>query len=306
MKLSIIVPVHNSVEILPTLVSEIEKNRKKYKWNLQLILVDDSGDFSETCFNKIKDLKSKFSYITGIRLSRNFGQQSALTAGFSYVQGDFIAIIDDDLQDPPFLIQKMLVELGDDCDVVYGVRKNRKESRLMIVLYSLFYKILHHIGELNFPKDAGDFCVMKRKVLDQIILLSEADPYIRGMRFWVGFKHKAYLYERPFRNSGGTGWKFGRLVNFSKNAIFSFSNFPLKLILPIGIVVFMASMLYAFYLLFIFFSSNVEVKGFTTIVLITLIYGSLNTIFIGIIGEYLGRSYSQVKGRPRYIIDKIV
>ena len=305
--LSIVVPVYNSLEILPSLVNEIEKNRAKYDWDLQLILVDDNGDRESVCFERIKELKCEFPYITGIRLSRNFGQQSALLAGLHYIDQDYVAIIDDDLQDPPILISNMLQELKrEGMDVVYGVRHNRKESKIMRFFYSLFYKILRKFGEVKFPKDAGDFCVMKKEVVASILLLQESKPYLRGMRYWVGFKQKGYPYERPGREVGGSGWQFGGLIDFAKDALFAFSDFPLKFILRTGVTMLLATMLFAMYIItgYFFYGNNIE--GFSTIVLLIMIYGSLNIIFIGIIGEYLARTYTQTKNRPKYIVDKII
>ena len=257
--LSIVVPVYNSLEILPSLVNEIEKNRAKYDWDLQLILVDDNGDRESVCFERIKELKCEFPYITGIRLSRNFGQQSALLAGLHYIDKDYVAIIDDDLQDPPILISNMLQELKrEGMDVVYGVRHNRKESKIMRFFYSLFYKILHKFGEVKFPKDAGDFCVMKKEVVASILLLQESKPYLRGMRYWVGFKQKGYPYERPGREVGGSGWQFGGLIDFAKDALFAFSDFPLKFILRTGVTMLLATMLFAMYIItgYFFYGNN--------------------------------------------------
>jgi dolichol-phosphate mannosyltransferase len=305
--LSIVVPVYNSLEILPNLVNEIEKNRVKHSWDLQLILVDDSGDREQICFEKIKELKCEFPYIIGIRLSRNFGQQSALLAGLHCIDKDYVAIIDDDLQDPPSLISNMLQELKQErMDVVYGVRHNRKESKVMRFFYSLFYRILHKFGEVKFPKDAGDFCVMKRELVGHMLSLQESNPYLRGMRYWVGFKQKGYPYERPGREVGGSGWQFGRLVNFAKDALFAFSDFPLKFILRTGVTMFLVSMLFAMYIITDYFLYGNSIKGFSTIVLLIMIYGSLNVVFIGIIGEYLARTYGQTKNRPKYIVDKII
>jgi polyisoprenyl-phosphate glycosyltransferase len=305
--LSIIVPVYNSLEILPNLVNEIEKNRVKHQWDLQLILVDDSGDNEKLCFEKIKELKCKFSYIVGIRLSRNFGQQSALLAGLNHINRDYVAIIDDDLQDPPSLISHMLQELRKNkLDVVYGERHHRKETRILRFLYWLFYQILHKFGEVKLPKDAGDFCIMKREVVSHMLSLHENKPYLRGIRYWVGFKQKAYPYERPIREIGESGWQLGKLISFAKDALFSFSDFPLKFILRTGIIMFVLSMFFASYIIINYFLYGNTVAGFSTIALLTMIYGSLNIIFIGIIGEYLSRTYDQTKDRPKFIVDEIV
>ena len=275
--------------------------------DLQLILVDDSGDREKLSFEKIKELKCRFSYIVGIRLSRNFGQQAALLAGLNYIDKDYVAIIDDDLQDPPSLISNMLHELRQNkLDVVYGERHLRKESIIMRFLYSLFYKILYKFGEVKFPKDAGDFCVMKREVVSHILSLQESKPYLRGIRYWVGFEQKAYSYERPEREIGKSGWKLGKLIIFAKDALFSFSDFPLKFILYTGIIMFLFSVLFAAYIFFDYVINKNPVAGFSTIVLLMMIYGSLNIIFIGIIGEYLARTFSQTKNRPKFIVDKIV
>lgn len=304
LNLSIVVPVYKSENILPVLVSEIEKERVKNNWDLQLVLVDDSGNDNQVVFDVISELKKEFPYIVGIKLSRNFGQQAAIMAGFSYANGDFIAVIDDDLQDPPHIIQKLIDKLDSGYDVAYGVRGNRKESFLKVKLYSVYYRILSRISEVDLPLDAGDFCVIRRKVLEEILLFKEDKPYVRGIRSWVGFKQTGVLYDRPTRHSGGSGMTALRLLKFAMDGVISFSDIPLKLITWLGGVLLLLSFFYSFFLYFSYLIFDNEVKGFTTTVLLITFFGSLNLFFVGVVGEYISRIHKQARRRPVYIVDK--
>lgn len=178
MLISIVVPVYNSTGFIHKLIDAIEQERSRNNWNLELILVEDGS--SDNSFERICELSKTFSFIKGIKLSRNFGHQAAVRTGLQFSKGDYVAIIDDDLQDPPALLPRFFSYLDKGFDVAYGVRKKRKEGLMKVLSYRIFYKILQKIGDIDIPLDSGDFCVMKRAVVDNMLLLQEKNPFLRG------------------------------------------------------------------------------------------------------------------------------
>jgi glycosyltransferase involved in cell wall biosynthesis len=301
-KISIIVPVYQSAEILPHLLEAIDKEREKNNWNLELLLVDDSGD-ADNSFEVICQLKETYSYIRGFKLSRNFGQQSALHVGLTHSTGDYIAIIDDDLQDPPSILPLFFDQLDNGYDVAYGVRTNRKESFFKKMAYKYYYRILRFISEIQIPLDTGDFCAIKRKVVLSMLQLEERRPYIRGIRFWVGYKQIGVEYDRPERAMGESHMTLEKLFKFAADGIYSFSNLPLKLALFGGTLALIVAIFYSCFIAASYFLYGNSVQGFSTIVLLILFFGSINLLVLGIIGEYIARIYNESKNRPHAIID---
>lgn len=301
-KISILVPVYNSENILPLLLEKIEIERVENNWDLQLLLIEDAGP--DNSFDIIEKLSKKYNYIEGYKLARNFGQQAALSFGLTKVTGDFVAIIDDDLQDPPSLLKDLLAKIDDGFDVVYGVRRKRKEGLLKVMMYKLFYLLIRKTSSINMPLDAGDFCVMRKKVVSSMLLLKERNPYLRGIRSWVGFRQTGLEYDRPERFEGETGWQVKQLIRFAFDGIFSFSDLPLKLASIFGLGILLLALSYIFILLIQFFFFGVTVKGFTSTVLLITIFGSANMIFIGVLGEYVSRIYNESKNRPHVIVEK--
>ena len=209
-KISIIVPVYNSEKFLNLLIEAIDLEKEKNKWNLEVVLIDDgSKDYS---FNKIVELAKKYTYIKGIKLSRNYGHQIAVKTGLTHRNGDYVAIIDDDLQDPPSLLPNFFTYLESGYDVAFGVRKKRKESFIKKLSYSTFYKLLKNISSTEIQLDSGDFCVMNRKVVENMLTLKEKNPFLRGIRAWLGFKQIGVEYERQARIEGESGYTLKKLT----------------------------------------------------------------------------------------------
>ncbi|MBL7918016.1 MAG: glycosyltransferase family 2 protein, partial [Bacteroidia bacterium] len=196
-KVSILVPIFNSSSFMHKLLEAVDKERVNNNWELELVLVDDGS--KDGSYNKIIELSKIYSYIKGIKLSRNFGHQIAVKTALSHCTGDYIAIIDDDLQDPPSLLPYFFEHLDKGYDVAYGVRKKRKESFLKRLAYNSFYRILKQMSDIHIPIDSGDFCVMKRHVAENMLKLQEQNPFLRGIRAWVGFKQIGVEYERAAR-----------------------------------------------------------------------------------------------------------
>jgi polyisoprenyl-phosphate glycosyltransferase len=299
--ISIVVPVYNSSQFIHLLIKEIDKERIKNNWELELILVEDGS--KDNSFETIKDLSKNYNYLKIIKLSRNFGHQIAVKTGLAHAKGDYIAVIDDDMQDPPNLLASFFKHLDEGMDVVYGVRKKRKESLLKRIGYLSFYRLLQKLSNIDIPLDTGDFCVMKRKVVDQMLLLQEKNPFLRGIRAWVGFRQIGVEYERNSRVAGDSGYNLKKLFKIAFDGIFAFSNLPLKLISTSGIIGLLSAISYSLRVLYAYYKYNIDVKGFTSLVILISFFSSLILICLGIIGEYIARIYDEVRNRPYSVIE---
>lgn len=284
------------------LLEAIDEEKKKNSWNLELILIDDGS--RDNSYDSIEILSKNYSYIKGIKLARNFGHQPAVRTALEYATGDYIAIIDDDLQDPPSLLPNFFSYLDKGYDVAYGVRRKRKENFLKVLSYNIFYKLLRALSDIEIPLDTGDFCVMKKIVVDKMLSLPEKNPFLRGIRAWVGFKQIGVEYERSKRIEGESGYTLKKLLKIASDGIFSFSNIPLKLITFIGGLGLSITVLYSIYIITKFLIYGVEAPGFVSTILFIMFFGSLNLICMGIIGEYISRIYAESKNRPHSVIEK--
>jgi glycosyltransferase involved in cell wall biosynthesis len=303
-KISILVPVYNSASFLNKLISTIDEERIKQGWDLEVVLVDDGS--KDGSFVKITELVSTYPYIKGIKLSKNFGHQIAVKTALNHATGDYVAIIDDDLQDPPSLLPQFFSYLDKGYDVAYGVRKKRKESIIKRISYSAFYRILKSMSDIYIPIDSGDFCVMKRRVVDNMLKLREQSPFLRGIRAWVGFKQIGVEYERHARIEGQSGYTLKKLLKIAVDGIFSFSTAPIRLITMLGVVGFTFAIIYSILIIFNYFYHGIEVRGFATLSIIISFFGSLTLICLGIIGEYIVRIYDEVRARPYTVIEETV
>ena len=303
-KISIIVPVYNSSEFLHNLLEAIDIERINNNWDLELLLIDDGS--KDTSYERIIELSTQYNYIKGFRLARNFGHQIAVKTGLSYCTGDYIAVIDDDLQDPPSLLPYFFSFLDKGNDVAYGVRKKRKESFFKKLSYSTFYKILRRLSDTKIQMDSGDFCVMKKVVVDNMLKLQEKNPFLRGIRAWVGFKQVGVEYDRHARFQGESGYTLKKLFKIALDGIFSFSNVPIRLITILGSVGLLFAFIYSSITLYQNLINDIEVKGFTSLVILISFFSSLILICLGIIGEYIVRIYDEVRNRPFTVIAETI
>lgn len=300
--ISIVVPVFNSGAFMHKFLEAVDEQRAKSAWNLELIMVDDGS--RDNSYARIEELSKGYRYIKGIKLSRNFGHQAAVRTGLSFCKGDYVAIIDDDLQDPPSLLPKFFQYLDDGYDVAFGERQKRKENLLKRGAYRSFYRILRRLSEIDIPIDSGDFCVMKKHVVDHMLTLDERNPFLRGMRAWVGFKQIAVTYERQGRIEGESGYTLAKLAKIAFDGIFSFSKLPIRIITYMGIIGLVFSFLYSILLFVLYLRNDIDVRGYTTLALLILFFGSLNLICLGVIGEYIARIYDESLARPHSVIEK--
>ena len=309
--LSVIVPCFNESANIDNTFKRVELNIKKITDNYEIIFVDDGS--TDNSFKILNEISEKNPYLKIIRFSRNFGHQYAIYAGIVSSSGEGIFLIDADLQDPPEKFQEMFDKWSSGYDVVYGVRKSRKGNFFKKILYSSYHKIFRWLSDLDNQADLADFCLMDKKIKEVFLKFKEKNLYFRGLRSWVGFKQIGIPYERDNRNLGETKYSLTKLFQLALDGILNFSIKPLNFIFLTGLVMFIFSMiLIIFYLFQKFFGFSFlgtvpeEAKGFYTTIIIILFFGGMNLTALGIIGEYVGRLYKEVKDRPKYIIkDKI-
>ena len=243
-----------------------------------------------------------------VPLTRNFGHQAAVTAGLKYANGDAVAVIDADLQDPPEVILTMIEKWRRGYEVIYGIRTARHEVWLKRVAYSSFYRLLQFFSDVDIPRDSGDFALIDRKALDVLNALPERNRFVRGLRAWIGFRQTGVVYARPARAAGVTKYPLFKLMKLAFDGIFSLSIQPLSMVFWLGVASSAAAMLgFLIYLVWsivgteIFGTTPKDVPGFTTIILLLFLLSGIQLISIGIIGEYVGRIYEEAKGRPTFL-----
>ncbi|MEM8860343.1 MAG: glycosyltransferase family 2 protein [Chloroflexota bacterium] len=303
--ISIIAPVYNEQEVLHSLYERIYDVMQETGEEWELMLVDDGSRDRSAAI--IAELHAKDNRVRGLSFSRNFGFQEAVTAGLHHVKGDAVVLTDADLQDPPEVIPRMIEKWKEGYDVVYGVRSQREgETWFKLVTAKLFYRLIHRITSVNIPLDTGDFRLMDRRVVDAIGAMSERNRFLRGMVPWVGYKQIGIEYVRHPRFAGTAKYSSVRkMMAFAIDAITSFSYFPLRLATFMGFL--MATISGLAILLVVFLRLFLEDQAFTgqaTTLVTVLFLGGIQLISLGIIGEYLGRIYDEVKGRPLYLVQK--
>ena len=303
MKYSVILPVYNEQENINSLYKRVVKVLADLKKEYEVIFIND-GSHDRTR-NILEDLHRKTSNIKIINFSRNFGHQTAVTAGLDFASGEQVAILDADLQDPPEILPKFFAKLEDGYDVVYAIRKKRKENIFKRIAYSFFYKILHSIASVDIPLDSGDFCVLSQRMVKTINSFPERNRFIRGLRSWAGFKQIGLEYEREKRFAGESKYGIKKLFKLSFDGIFSFSFIPLQIMFVLGSVSLFLSIMGIFWAIYMKFFTTAynQVPGFATTTILIMFVGGLQLFSIGIMGEYLRRVYDEVKQRPQYIIE---
>ena len=306
--LSVVVPAFNEEQVIRVTHNRIIEVLGGLKdIDLEVVYVDDgSKDRTLALLSEIAEGDRRVCILS---LSRNFGHQPAITAGLRHASGDVVAVIDADLQDPVELVPEMLTKWREGYSVVYGVRRNRQESAQKILAYSIFYRLLSLLSDIEVPRDSGDFCLLDRGVVDAINRLPEKNRFVRGLRAWYGGRQIGVPYDRPSRAAGQTRYPVSKLLNLAFDGIVSFSLLPLRLIFWLGLgsfvfamfglVFFLAHRLIGFQVLG---HSPDEVPGFTSLMLVVLLLSGVQLLSIGILGEYLGRVYSEVKNRPEYVL----
>ena len=303
--ISIIVPLYNEEQVFEQLIQRLTNVINSTQFNCEVILINDgSSDNTADLTEEICINDSRFS---GVLLSRNHGHQLAVTAGLAYARGEKgVMIIDGDLQDPPELVNNFYKLLLEGNDVIYAIRKNRKESFLKKLAYNFYYRLQKKISSFNIPIDSGDFSMLSRRVVDNLNNMPEQSRYLRGMRAWVGFKQIGYEYDRDERQAGETKYSWNKLFELAFNGIFNFSDFPIKFITRLGFFTVFLSLLYFAYNVYRKIVFNDVPQGFTALILAVILFSGVQLISLGLIGEYVLRIYNQVRNRPLFVIDKII
>lgn len=298
-RLSVVVPFFNEVQGIESFHAELLSN---LKWiiDVEIIYIND-GSTDETLV-KIKEIADS-SPIKYISFSRNFGHQAAITAGINYASGDFIVIMDGDGQDPPQLLKELFTKACEGYDVVYAKRKKRDgETWFKKYTAKLFYRILKRITSVEIPVDTGDFRIISRRVKLEFEKMQESNKFIRGMVSWVGFKQTFIEYDRFERQTGETKFKFSKMLNFAVDGLTSFSSLPLKLILYLGVLTSILSFTLILFTLMTFLFGK-TVQGWTSTQITILFFSGIQLFALGIIGQYLGRIFDEVRRRPYYIVE---
>jgi dolichol-phosphate mannosyltransferase len=301
-QVSFVIPVYNEESNLPMLVDRIVKIMDQSSIHLEAVLVDDgSRDNSRQILQQLALSDPRFHVIL---LSRNHGHQLALTAGLSVARGsEGVFVLDGDLQDPPELLDTFYRKHKEGYDVVYAIREKRKEVFYKRFAYFIFYRILKKIANIEIPLDSGDFSFISRRVVDVLNKMPEESRFIRGMRTWIGFKQIGIAYDRQERASGDSKYSFGKLVQLALNGIYNFSEFPVKFVMILGGLAISSSVLYLISVIIkkMFFDQVIE--GFTALLFVVILFGGIQLLAIGILGEYILRIFFQSKSRPNFIIE---
>ena len=303
--LSIVVPAYNEMEVLPAFFQRMEKVLEAVTDRYEIICVDDgSSDGTLALLHLAHQKDPRIKYI---QLSRNFGKEVALTAGLHAASGAAVIPIDADLQDPPELIADMVEKWREGAKMVIAVRADRtSDSAMKRFTANAFYKIIRGIGEVAIPDNAGDFRLMDRAVIDALRGLPERTRFNKGLFAWLGFTQAVITYQRPARAAGTSKWRYWRLWNFALEGIFSFSTLPLRIWTYLGALAAVGSIGYAVYIVLRTLVYGIDVPGYASLATIQLFFSGLIMIGMGIIGEYLGRVFIEVKRRPLYLIENQV
>lgn len=302
-KVSILIPAYNEQESLPLLydkLTEVVGGLPQYEW--EFMFVNDGS--RDRTLEMLQELRVKDKRVNYVDLSRNFGKEVAMLAGFDYVSGDCVVIMDADLQHPPHMIAKFLEKWEEGYEDVYAVRKTRgKESKLRKSLTMTYYRILQHTTRVEVLPNVGDFRLLDRKCINMLRKMRDAERYTKGMYCWIGCRKTGVEFEQGDRLEGESKWNFGALLNLAINGITSFTIAPLRLVSVFGILVAVVAFVYMVYILLKALIWGDPVAGYPSMMVVILFLGGVQLIGLGILGEYVGRIFNETKNRPVYFIE---
>ncbi|MBM5570024.1 MULTISPECIES: glycosyltransferase family 2 protein [Deefgea] len=304
--LSIVVPCFNEEEVISETFKRLNIFCQELKdLNFEIIFIDDGSK------DKTRELLKKFAAddarVKVIFFARNFGHQIAVTAGIDAALGDAVVLIDADLQDPPEVVHQMIDKWRDGYDVVYGTRTERPgESAFKLATARSFYRLLNKLSDVPIPLDTGDFRLMSRSVVDTLRAMPERDRFVRGMVSWVGFKQTALPYKRAERFAGQSKYPLKKMLRFATDGVLSFSTKPLQMSVGVGMISAVIALMGIAYALFLRVFTSTWVEGWTALMIAVLFIGGVQLVCIGILGEYIGRIYNEIKNRPLYVVQEYV
>lgn len=309
--ISIVIPLLNEEENIPQLYKRLTASAPLWKEDYEILFIDD-GSYDNT-FQMLKDIAAKDQKIKVIKLSRNFGHQAAISSGIKKAKGDAVIIMDGDLQDPPEELPRFLDKWREGYHVVYAIRTKRKEGFFKKMAYKLFYRLLSMISDIDIPLDSGDFCVMDKKVVNVLNKeMIEHNRFVRGLRAYAGFKQIGVEYERAERAAGEVKYTFKKLLKLALDGLLDFSTFPLRIATYLGFIFAVPSFAIGIFFIIhrildfkIFGYSPSDTPGLASLAAGLFFIGGVLMIILGVIGEYIGRLYFEVKKRPFYIIEEM-
>ena len=301
--ISVVIPIFNEQENITTLYDRVTSVLTQFEPSYEIIFVDDGS--RDRSLELLHGFEAHDRRVTIMELARNFGHQVAISAGLDHARGQGVIIMDADMQDPPEVLPQFIAKWREGHDVVYAIREHRKEGWLKRTAYNLFYRLLQRIANIRIPLDAGDFCIMDRRVVDVLNGMPERNRFVRGIRSWVGLDQVGLAYERQARYAGETKYTFRRLLYLALDGLVSFSYVPLRMISILGLGVSVMSFLLAVFYIIKKLTSGLGPPGFATLVVAVFFLAGIQLITIGVIGEYVGRIFEEVKRRPLYVLRRV-
>jgi len=305
--LSIVVPVFNEEASITETVKRLLGLRDTlgHEIDVELVFVDDGSN--DRSLSLLRSIAEQTACVKVISFSRNFGHQIAITAGIDMAVGDYVAVIDADLQDPPELIADMYRTALTGFDVVYGKRRSRAgESIFKKATAATFYRLLNYMCEIDIPSDTGDFRLMSRKVVEAFKQLRERHRFVRGMVPWLGYRAAPLEYDRAVRFAGETKYPLSKMLVFATNAVLSFSSKPLTIAIRLGFLTIFAGIAGGAYMLYLKLFTNTPIPGLTAVLLTIVIFSGVQILLIGVVGEYIARIFEEIKGRPLYLVTETI
>jgi dolichol-phosphate mannosyltransferase len=303
-RVSVAIPIFNEEEGLPELYRRTSAVLAELPGGPHEIVFINDGSTDGTD-EILEALAAIDRVVTVVNLSRNFGHQAAITAGLAHASGDAVVVMDGDLQDTPETIPRFLEKYSEGYDVVYAVRCDRKEGWLLRLCYATFYHMIARLSDLSLPIGSGDFALLSRRVVDELNAVPERNRYLRGLRTWVGYRQIGIDVERAVRHAGEPKYTLRRLLKLACDGIFSFSVIPLRFATVLGTLAITGSVAFAAYAIFVKLFMDQSPVGFTALILAITFLAGVQLLFLGIIGEYIGRIYEEVKQRPHYVVRNV-
>lgn len=300
---SVVIPIHNEQESLPELKRRLIAVLAELDGDAEVIIVDDGS--TDLSYLMALEFHRTDPHFKVAQLSRNFGHQLAISAGIDLARGDAVVVMDGDLQHPPEVIPELAARWRDGYEVVYGVMVDRPEGWFKRATASMYYRLLRRFSNVEIPAAAGDFRLADRRVIDAFRAMPEQNRFVRGMFAWLGFRQIGVSYAAPPRHGGKSKYTFRRMIRLATDGLLSFSTKPLRLVLDIGFVVSIMAFMFGIGTLISKLAGAFLVPGWLTIVLVTSFIGGIQLILIGVVGEYVGRIYDEVKARPLYLIREL-
>ena len=300
--ISVVVPAYNEQEVLPEFHRRTTRALQTLALDYEIVYVNDGS--KDRTLDLLRELQASDRNVAIVDLSRNFGKEIAMTAGFDYARGDAVIVIDADLQDPPELIPELISGWREGFDMVYATRSARSgETMLKKATAHLFYRAIQSISRFKIPEDTGDFRLLSRRAVDALKQLREQHRFMKGLFAWIGYPQKSIPYVRDPRFAGETKWNYWQLWNFAIEGITSFTIAPLKLAMYLGLLVALGAFIYGAIIVVKTLLFGNPVAGYPSLMVVILFLGGVQLVALGIIGEYLGRMFDETKGRPLYLVN---